>query len=186
LTTSLEIATHPGHPQALKALLGRVRAEALERAYPEVIVNAPIDHPVIEAFRNASGKVIDQDGREIRDGDIGGGALHPQFESLHFDFRNSTANPFGNLTRELFMAQQGFDQAIPSSRLEIYNRDIKGSLDRAYTAAVILLHAQVTESGPRHDALIRDAALYTSTSGKLLNEAANALNETTLSLQYLQ
>ena len=44
----LEIAHHPAHPQALKALLGRVRAEALERAYPEVIVHAPIDHPVIE------------------------------------------------------------------------------------------------------------------------------------------
>ena len=48
-------------PQALKALLGRVRAEALERAYPEVIVHAPIDHPVLESFRAASGKIIDQD-----------------------------------------------------------------------------------------------------------------------------
>ncbi len=57
----LEIAHHPAHPQALKALLGRVRAEALERAYPEVIVHAPIDHPVLEAFRAASGKIIDQD-----------------------------------------------------------------------------------------------------------------------------
>jgi len=57
----LEIAHHPAHPQALKALLGRVRAEALERAYPEVIVHAPIDHPVLESFRAASGKIIDQD-----------------------------------------------------------------------------------------------------------------------------
>ena len=57
----LEIATDPAHPQALQALLGRVRAEALERAYPEVIVHAPVDHPVIEAFRAASGKVIDQE-----------------------------------------------------------------------------------------------------------------------------
>ena len=57
----LEIATHPAHPQALRALLGRVRAEALERAYPEVIVHAPNDHPVIDAFRAASGKIIDQD-----------------------------------------------------------------------------------------------------------------------------
>ncbi|WP_406699771.1 GNAT family N-acetyltransferase [Singulisphaera sp. Ch08] len=57
----LEIASHPAHPQALKALLGRVRAEALERAYPEVIVHAPVDHPVLEAFRAASGKVIDQE-----------------------------------------------------------------------------------------------------------------------------
>jgi ribosomal protein S18 acetylase RimI-like enzyme len=57
----LEIATDPAHPQALKALLGRVRAEALERAYPQVLVHAPLDHPVIEAFRQASGKVIDQE-----------------------------------------------------------------------------------------------------------------------------
>jgi ribosomal protein S18 acetylase RimI-like enzyme len=57
----LEIATDPAYPQALKALLGRVRAEALERAYPQVVVHAPIDHPVIEAFRQASGKVLDQE-----------------------------------------------------------------------------------------------------------------------------
>src|SRR5438477_160962 len=42
----LEMATHPDHPQALRALLGRIRAEALERAYPEVIAHAPADHPV--------------------------------------------------------------------------------------------------------------------------------------------
>jgi hypothetical protein len=57
----LEVAHHPAYPQALKALLGRVRAEALERAYPEVVVHAPIDHPVLDAFRVASGKVIDQE-----------------------------------------------------------------------------------------------------------------------------
>jgi predicted N-acetyltransferase YhbS len=57
----LEIAHHPSYPQALKALLGRVRSEALERAYPEVIVHAPIDHPVLDAFRASSGKIIDQD-----------------------------------------------------------------------------------------------------------------------------
>src|SRR3954452_13140590 len=57
----LEIATDPAHPQALKALLGRVRAEALERAYPEVIVHAPADHPVLEAFRTASGRIINQE-----------------------------------------------------------------------------------------------------------------------------
>jgi predicted N-acetyltransferase YhbS len=60
----LEIATDPAHPQALCALLGRVRAEALERAYPEVIVYAPEDHPAIEAFRSFSGKVIDQEDYE--------------------------------------------------------------------------------------------------------------------------
>ncbi len=57
----LEIATDPNHPEALKALLGRVRAEALERAYPQVVVSAPTDHAVIEAFRDASGRILDQD-----------------------------------------------------------------------------------------------------------------------------
>jgi len=41
------------------------------------------------------GPVIDQDGREIPDA-----ALHPQFENFRFDFGTSSANPFGNLTRE--------------------------------------------------------------------------------------
>jgi len=57
----LEIASHPAHPQALRALLGRIRAEALERAYPEVIVYAPTEHPALDAFRAASGKIVDQD-----------------------------------------------------------------------------------------------------------------------------
>ncbi len=57
----LEIATHPNYPQALRLLLGRVRAEALERAYPDVIAYAPSDHPVLEFFRGAAGKVIDQE-----------------------------------------------------------------------------------------------------------------------------
>ena len=60
----LEIAFDPAYPQALRALLGRVRAEALERAYPEVTVSAPSDHPVIDAVRAASGKIIDQDAYE--------------------------------------------------------------------------------------------------------------------------
>ena len=57
----LEIASDPEYPQAMRALLGRVRAEALERAYPEVTVYAPSDHPVIEAVRGASGRTIDQE-----------------------------------------------------------------------------------------------------------------------------
>lgn len=55
----LEIATDPAYPHAMKALLGRVRAEALERAYPEVIIHAPADHPVLEEVRAGSGKIID-------------------------------------------------------------------------------------------------------------------------------
>jgi hypothetical protein len=41
------------------------------------------------------GKVIDQDGREIPQE-----TLRPQSGGLHFDFRHSTVNPFGQLTRE--------------------------------------------------------------------------------------
>lgn len=57
----LEIASDPAYPQALRLLLGRVRAEALERAYPDVIAYAPSDHPVLEFFRGSAGKVIDQE-----------------------------------------------------------------------------------------------------------------------------
>jgi predicted N-acetyltransferase YhbS len=57
----LEIASDPAHPQALRALLGRVRAEALERAYPQVTVHAPVGHPAIEAFQSASGRLFDQE-----------------------------------------------------------------------------------------------------------------------------
>lgn len=60
----LEIASDPAHPQALRALLGRVRAEALERAYPQVTVHAPSDHPVIEAFLGCGGRLFDQDTNE--------------------------------------------------------------------------------------------------------------------------
>ena len=55
----LEIATDPTYPHAMRALLGRVRAEALERAYPEVLIHAPADHPVLDEVRNGSGRVID-------------------------------------------------------------------------------------------------------------------------------
>jgi len=45
----------------MRALLGRVRAEALERAYPEVTVYAPSDHPVMDVIRTSSGRIIDQE-----------------------------------------------------------------------------------------------------------------------------
>src|SRR6267154_6480135 len=41
------------------------------------------------------GPVIDQEGREIPDASLRG-----PFEGFRFDFGDSTANPFGNLTRE--------------------------------------------------------------------------------------
>lgn len=94
-----------------------------------------------------------------------------------------TTDELANLTRELFEAKQGFDRARASSRLAQYDLTIKSSLDRAYTAAVMLMHAQVTESGPDRDALVRHAALYTASSGKLLKDAAAALSEAGLATQ---
>jgi hypothetical protein len=57
----LELASDPAQPQALRALLGRVRAEALERAYPQVTVYAPRNHPVMDVVRASSGRIIDQE-----------------------------------------------------------------------------------------------------------------------------
>lgn len=57
----LEIATDPEHPHALQALLGRVRAEALERAYPEVVVHAPRNHPALEIVEESAGRVVDDE-----------------------------------------------------------------------------------------------------------------------------
>lgn len=55
----LEIATDPAFPHAMQALLGRVRAEALERAYPEVVIHAPPDHPAFDAVRAGSGRIVE-------------------------------------------------------------------------------------------------------------------------------
>ena len=54
------------------------------------------------AFRGgaARGPVIDQDGREIPSESIG-----EQFRQFRFDFGHSSANPFGNLTREQRLAR---------------------------------------------------------------------------------
>lgn len=57
----LEIATDPAYPHAMAALLGRVRSEALERAYPEVIVHAPADHPVHVTLNEGGGRLVNQD-----------------------------------------------------------------------------------------------------------------------------
>ncbi len=46
------------------------------------------------------GPIIDQDGREVRPE-----ALGPQTGGFHFDFGTSSANPFGNLTREQRLAR---------------------------------------------------------------------------------
>jgi hypothetical protein len=53
-----------------------------------------------QARAPGQGPVIDQDGREIPDPSLRG-----QFESFRFDFGHSSANPFGNLTREQRLAR---------------------------------------------------------------------------------
>jgi hypothetical protein len=54
------------------------------------------------AFRGAParGPIIDQDGREIPVETLG-----EQFQRFRFDFGHSSANPFGNLTREQRLAR---------------------------------------------------------------------------------
>lgn len=94
-----------------------------------------------------------------------------------------TTDELSNLSRALFEAKQGFARARPSARLAQYDLTVKTSLDRAYAAAVLLIHAQVTESGPDREALIREAGLYTASGGKLLRDAATALTEAGLSAQ---
>jgi hypothetical protein len=49
------------------------------------------------------GPVIDQDGREIPDAPDA--SLRGQFENFRIDFGQSSANPFGNLTREQRLAR---------------------------------------------------------------------------------
>jgi hypothetical protein len=51
--------------------------------------------------RAARGPIIDQDGREIPPESLGGAG----FRGFRFDFGHSSANPFGNLTREQRLAR---------------------------------------------------------------------------------
>jgi hypothetical protein len=57
-------------------------------------------------FRRAQvrGPIIDQDGREIRPESLGE-SLGEQFQRFRFDFGHSSANPFGDLTREQRLAR---------------------------------------------------------------------------------
>ena len=57
----LELATDPDAPEALHALMARVRAEALERAYPDVTLHAPADHPAMALLTAVGGKVVDSE-----------------------------------------------------------------------------------------------------------------------------
>ncbi len=49
------------------------------------------------------GPIIDQDGREIPRGSFG--SVGSRFQSFRFDFGHSSANPFGDLTREQRLAR---------------------------------------------------------------------------------
>jgi hypothetical protein len=55
----------------------------------------------------ARGPVIDQEGREIPDAHLRGqdASMRGQFENFRIDFGQSSANPFGNLTREQRLAR---------------------------------------------------------------------------------
>lgn len=53
----------------------------------------------------AAGPVIDQDGREIHGPEAVSERLRPDLRGFSFDFAGSSANPFGNLTREQRVAR---------------------------------------------------------------------------------
>jgi predicted N-acetyltransferase YhbS len=60
----LELAIDPATPDAMTALLSRVRAEALERAYPEVVINIPPGHPALPIVLAGGGRYIDSEVHE--------------------------------------------------------------------------------------------------------------------------
>ena len=67
------------------------------------------------------------------------------------------------------------DEAVPSVRLDQYDRTVKLGLARAYDATVLLLRAQRSESIADSAALIREAGIQSSSSIRLLEEAADEL-----------
>jgi hypothetical protein len=58
-----------------------------------------------EARGPVRGPVIDQDGREIPADALGAGFPGGRFQSFRFDFGHSSANPFGDLSREQRLAR---------------------------------------------------------------------------------
>lgn len=80
-----------------------------------------------------------------------------------------------DLTRNLFAARQAFGEAVPSVRLDQYDRTVKLGLERAYDATVLLLRAQRSESLADSAALIREAGLQSASSIRLFREAADEL-----------
>jgi hypothetical protein len=57
------------------------------------------------APKPARSPIIDQDGREIRAAGTASEGLRPDLRGFSFDFAGSSANPFGNLTREQRVAR---------------------------------------------------------------------------------
>ncbi|MBU6458310.1 MAG: DUF4112 domain-containing protein [Bradyrhizobium sp.] len=66
----------------------------------DIYVRKPARARAAEAVFGGSGPVIDQEGREIP-----AEALDGPFRGFRFDFGNSGAHPFGNLTREQRLAR---------------------------------------------------------------------------------
>lgn len=54
----LELATDPAQPAALSCLLGRIRAEAMERAYPRILLFTPEGHPCWESLKVYTGPTL--------------------------------------------------------------------------------------------------------------------------------
>src|SRR5580693_2411007 len=68
----------------------------------DILPGRPVRSRTGTAFRSgpARGPIIDQDGREIPAETLG-----EQFQRFRFDFGHSSANPFGDLTREQRLAR---------------------------------------------------------------------------------
>ncbi len=59
----LEIGSDEDSQEVFKMLLGRIRAESLERAYPEILLDVPSDHPVLSHL--ADWPAVGRPGRSI-------------------------------------------------------------------------------------------------------------------------
>jgi hypothetical protein len=77
----------------------------------DIFLQKPARSAAGATFRGAEGRgpvrgpVIDQDGREIPADPLGAGFPGGRFQAFRFDFGHSSANPFGDLTREQRLAR---------------------------------------------------------------------------------
>jgi hypothetical protein len=91
----------------------------------------------------------------------------------HLDAIDTT--DLGALTRELFAAHAVFEGLQPPARLDRYGQTVTLALDRAYTAASLLRRAQARDDAAMREALVREAADLSASSGTLFNEASDEL-----------